>query len=385
MLGLAGLAFAACGNEDEVGGNVTPEGNGAVSIKIVAPTVNSRAITGGSQGDEIQVTAESATVTLYAKFSDGDEFKTITLSQDEFATGAKFWNVTSKPTSVSVSMNGGAETYSDAIESDKMQATDKIPAYGEATEFTVSTTGTESPTADDIENGNAPGAKEGDENRKYFMYEADVTLKIPVARLEVSNIRHKQESLPTVCEYQTLTIDGVYMDNIRPTGIDALTDYYFPSDNGATKTGVSGSPLYDEILPGSNKANDFMNYTLSWPGENQVFAYNFYAPESAGDLDPAVVNPNFKIYFATATASNQNETKVQPRYAKIVNYKSAESGTPIVLLAGHVYRITDVQLEDKNIIGGEGGDEQWGVTVTVTEAAWQVQTIYADWAGTTTN
>ena len=44
MLGLAGLAFAACGNEEEVGGNVTPEGNGAVSIKIVTPTVNSRGV-----------------------------------------------------------------------------------------------------------------------------------------------------------------------------------------------------------------------------------------------------------------------------------------------------------------------------------------------------
>lgn len=45
-----------------------------------------------------------------------------------------------------------------------------------------------------------------------------------------------------------------------------------------------------------------------------------------------------------------------PRYAKIVNYKSEVNGAPIVLLAGHVYRITDVQLEDKNISGGEGGD-----------------------------
>ena len=46
----------------------------------------------------------------------------------------------------------------------------------------------------------------------------------------------------------------------------------------------------------------------------------------------------------------------------------------------NVYRITDVQLEDKNISGGEGGDELWGVTVTVREAAWQVETTYADWA-----
>lgn len=37
MLGLVGLAFAACGNEDEAE-NALAQGNGAVSIKIVSPT-----------------------------------------------------------------------------------------------------------------------------------------------------------------------------------------------------------------------------------------------------------------------------------------------------------------------------------------------------------
>ena len=114
-----------------------------------------------------------------------------------------------------------------------------------------------------------------------------------------------------------------------------------------------------------------MDYDLSWPaadedGKAQVFAYNFYAPETGDDTS---VNPIFKIYFKTATPSNTGEIMATPRYAKIVNYKSEVNGAPIVLLAGHVYRITDVQLEDKNISGGEGGDELWGVTVTVREAA----------------
>ena len=69
-----------------------------------------------------------------------------------------------------------------------------------------------------------------------------------------------------------------------------------------------------------------------------------------------------------------------PRYTNRIDIHLEVNGAPIVLLAGHVYRITDVQLEDKNISGGEGGDELWGVTVTVREAAWQVETTYADWA-----
>lgn len=212
------------------------------------------------------------------------------------------------------------------------------------------------------------------------MYEATVDLKIPVARLEVSNIKHKKEVESVKCEYATLTIDGVYMDNIRPTGTGDLTDYKFPGDNGGTASGTDAI-LFDAI-PAEGNANNFMDYDLSWPaadedGKAQVFAYNFYAPETGDDTS---VNPIFKIYFKTATPSNTGEIMATPRYAKIVNYKSEVNGDPIVLLAGHVYRITDVQLEDKNISGGEGGDELWGVTVTVREAAWQVETTYADWA-----
>lgn len=129
------------------------------------------------------------------------------------------------------------------------------------------------------------------------MYEATVDLKIPVARLEVSNIKHKKEVESVKCEYATLTIDGVYMDNIRPTGTGDLTDYKFPGDNGGTASGTDAI-LFDAI-PAEGNANNFMDYDLSWPaadedGKAQVFAYNFYAPETGDDTS---VNPIFKILF----------------------------------------------------------------------------------------
>lgn len=203
-------------------------------------------------------------------------------------------------------------------------------------------------------------------------------MKIPVARLEVSNIKHKRRIESVKCEYATLTIDGVYMDNIRPTGTGDLTDYKFPGDNGGTASGTDAILL---MLP-AEEANNFMDYDLSWPaadedGKAKCLLITSMLPETGDDTS---VNPIFKIYFKTATPSNTGEIMATPRYAKIVNYKSEVNGAPIVLLAGHVYRITDVQLEDKNISGGEGGDELWGVTVTVREAAWQVETTYADWA-----
>ena len=374
MLGLVGLAFAACGNEDEAE-NALAQGNGAVSIKIVSPTANSRAVTSDTPDGTIKVTGP-ATVSLTATFDGEEKIKTIDLARGE--TEAKFWNVTN-PTLVTVSMNDGTKVYTTSINDVTMQVTESIPAYGETKDFTYNNrTGT--PTLEDITNGDNTGAKDGDTDKTFFMYEATVDLKIPVARLEVSNIKHKKEVESVKCEYATLTIDGVYMDNIRPTGTGDLTDYKFPGDNGGTASGTDAI-LFDAI-PAEGNANNFMDYDLSWPaadedGKAQVFAYNFYAPETGDDTS---VNPIFKIYFKTATPSNTGEIMATPRYAKIVNYKSEVNGAPIVLLAGHVYRITDVQLEDKNISGGEGGDELWGVTVTVREAAWQVETTYADWA-----
>ena len=90
MLGLVGLAFAACGNEDEAE-NALAQGNGAVSIKIVSPTANSRAVTSDSPDGTIKVTGP-ATVSLTATFDGEEKIKTIDLARG--ATEAKFSNLT---------------------------------------------------------------------------------------------------------------------------------------------------------------------------------------------------------------------------------------------------------------------------------------------------
>ena len=81
MLGLVGLAFAACGNEDEAE-NALAQGNGAVSIKIVSPTANSRAVTSDSPDGPIKVTGP-ATVSLTATFDGEEKIKTIDLARGE--------------------------------------------------------------------------------------------------------------------------------------------------------------------------------------------------------------------------------------------------------------------------------------------------------------
>ena len=166
MLGLVGLAFAACGNEDEAE-NALAQGNGAVSIKIVSPTANSRAVTSDSPDGTIKVTGP-ATVSLTATFDGEEKIKTIDLARGE--TEAKFWNVTN-PTLVTVSMNDGTKVYTTSINDVTMQVTESIPAYGETKDFTYNNrTGT--PTLEDITNGDNTGAKDGDTDKTFFMYEA---------------------------------------------------------------------------------------------------------------------------------------------------------------------------------------------------------------------
>lgn len=67
-----------------------------------------------------------------------------------------------------------------------------------------------------------------------------------------------------------------------------------------------------------------------------------------------------------------------PRYAIIKKY--LKEGEPIELKNGHIYQITNVQLESDNFIPNEEGEDIYGVVVTVTEAVWTVESIDAEWA-----
>ena len=204
------------------------------------------------------------------------------------------------------------------------------------------------------------------------MYTATVEMEIPVARLEVSGIKHivtgKHES--DDCKFATLSIDGVYLDNVKPTGAGVLTDYLFEEGAG---TGVVAI-LKDAV---DAEHNNFMLADAVWPADDQVYAYNFYAPAEDDAEATAASNPAFKIYFKNATG--RDEPVSAPRYAVIENYMDIE-GNPVVMKAGHIYRVVGGELTDENITGDEGGETLYGITVTVVEATWQAVDLTADWA-----
>lgn len=411
MLGMVGLAFAACSNEEDAVS--FPDGGGAVTVKLVNPSVLTKTVTDPTEGNGNVTITGDITISLYDNQTDNVS-QTMTLHSTSItnATELTFWNVTS-PKKITVSINGGTNSYTGISIEGLQDDPANIPAYGQTEHFTLTET-MDSPNPDNAYNadqkkGTESGAKSGDENKKYQIYTAKVTMAIPVARLEVSGIKHKghpQTASGDDCEYAKLTIKGVYMDNLYTLGGDysenydaGITDFYNSVFGNGTSTSKqdycweadkglgtgSTAILKDEITAGESEGENFLAPGSEWPKQvatsaedptmkDQAFAYNFY-PAVGEDM------PKFKIYFDTSVSSDPANPKPAPRFAMITKYKKENGEDLTAFEPGKIYRITNAELVDGNIIGDEGGNTLYGVEVTVKQAEWSVVKITADWAG----
>lgn len=375
VLAMAGLAFAACNKQDE---HTQFEGVGAVTIRIASPQLTKSIEAGTPDGVSTVTVTGDVTITLDATTGTN----TITLDAQQLADQSEvtFWNV-ENPQKVTVSMNGGKASYKgDAPTVFAEVAPEAIPAYGETISFTL-TKDTGSPTVggSDYEAGAAGDGS--DDSKVYQLYEATVQLAIPVARLEVSGIVHFDGD--DGCAYQTLTIAGVYLDNLYASGegveyggvafpaVSGIvpTDYAYEEGKG---TGVAAI-LKDKVTGQTN----FLTEGAVWPADNNAYCYNFFGADGANNL------PKFKIYFSESVSNNPANPLPAPRYAMITEYRqTVENGSGIIenFVPGHIYRIKSARLSDDNIIGDENGNTLYGVVVTVEEATWTVETIDAVWA-----
>lgn len=391
MLGMVGLAFAACSNEGEVdNANLTPKGYGAVSVKIVKPAVTKALSTGPTvdvTGDIIITLTGKATAT--SQSNDYTETIKIASSQLNGTTELKFWNVY-EPTKLTASINGGQATYTAvAITSNASDGSTPLwqvapasaPAYGETETFTLSQDEDSPVLANDnngSNNGTEAGANTGDEDKVYSMYEASVVMAIPMARLEIGSITYQA---PTEGEsiYKSLTYTGCYLDHYATNGaaykIPQASENdgvpYFPSVTVPSdanywfeaNAGAAGQNVADLKYTASSNHN-FITTEISKAG-----SFNFFA---------GATNPQFKLYFKEAEFQDGVTGMQTPRYAIIKKY--LKDGQPIDLKNGHIYQITNVQLDSDNLIPNEEGEDIYGVVVTVTEAVWTVESIDADWA-----
>lgn len=347
------MAFAACSNEGEVNGII--EGTGMVEVTIQSPATKAvqTATTGNSVivgGDiTVEVTHDGGILSKVIQRNSND-------TDDQTNYSVKFYNVIN-PTKVVAYCNDGDEVYGaediSIAESILQSEPQSIPAYAEATL-----------SAADI-NGEMENPEDG---KVYQRYTKNLALQIPVARLELKGVKHVDED--GSCKFETLSINGVYLNNIYATkNATTATDTYSWNEN-STEGGTNFPILYD-VVGEFGVGRDFTKGTAFPEETGKAFAYNFFA-----GTDKEL--PELKIYFNTATASSVDDPVTQPRYAIVKSYK--KDNQPITeFTPGTIYRITNVELDDEYIGPNESGETVYGVEVTVEEATWSVMDITADW------
>lgn len=230
MLGLAGLAFAACSNEDEVGNDLS-QNSKTITVKIETGGYTTRASgneawTNGAN-NQSQITVN--TVTLYLLDKDGAIVDTKILenkSSDTFhgvsGTVTKIAAVANcQPTASGTWANVVAETFDVA----DYQTAENAPVYAEAVDITYKNTDTQ----------------EG-----YPMYEATLQLATKMSRIELSG--NLQCTNLAESAYKTLTLEyvGINGANTKFTLDGTGSDPHSVTDNlpGFPDTGTP-TAFYD--------------------------------------------------------------------------------------------------------------------------------------------
>lgn len=364
MLCAAGLSLCACNSDEK---ELFPEGTGTVEIRIVPPTVATRAVGSFTENSDAALTVTGIyTVTLDAVSGGGviDDFDPKTADGGV----AKFTGVVG-PRSVTVSLNGGLKSSTTTLADLNPIAANSVPAYGETSTFTPDVA-----------------------NKKYT---ANVVMAIPVARLEVGEISFTN----TDSKFTNLTVAGVYLDNLRTVGGSyvrngntanftanenpVITDFYFAAGNPIKEYGVDNPNTGNaEIAYTSGGLGDAVSADLLTSSLSGVYTYNFYGA-TPGSVEPNATystafdkNPHFKICFSETQLNNEGGT--MPRYAMITKFK--KDGKYIALENGKIYKVTAAQLTPQNIVDDEdGATVEYTVEVTVQEATWTIEEVTGEW------
>lgn len=318
MVAAASIMMFGCAKNDDVR-SLADEGPVALTIKIADPQLGSKAAVDPTTATEI--TWDEVTVTLNA--DNGPHEATITKQQA--TEGYTFWDVEG-PQSVEVSINGGKATYTDLTEFNSKAATD-VPVYGMSSDFHYAGTATNNDT-------------------QYNLYEIEVTAQIPVARLELSGIKHATHEEGKDCWYSAITFDKIEV-------LDAPSGATFA--NGAFAATDDVVSDLEETIPA--EGNDFKTYTF--PESGKCYAFNMFAGM-----------PTLRFTFTRSTADGAiNE---QEAYAVVKKFKNGSGEEIISFKAGEIYQIIDIQIADESITPDPDGNTLVAVEVTVKVAPWTI-------------
>lgn len=341
MLGLAGLAFAACNNEEVID---TAHQNGAtVTVRFVGDAITRtlETPTTGDNGQTFPVEVNSGTITLTAQAVDMPSHQisgSLDGSSEYTFTGVR------APESIEVVVNEGTEgnmSLADVYNTGLAE-----PLYGKSSTFVQDSEGN---------------------------YTVTINLERRLARLQFSGLKFTTEG----SSYTALTLDGIYLNGAVKT--ENGSDKAIADNIGAWETVKTwtDAPVYDEInavVIGTGAQ------TGPWPSNDQCYAYNIF-PASGTDNLP-------KLTVCFSGAAQDNVTGSEYRYARVAKYKLEgekgnlegidENGYITDFKAGYIYNITGLILEDGDL-GPTPDGEGVTLTATVTVEPWTLVNATVEW------
>lgn len=356
MLGLVGLAFAACNNEEVID---TAHQNGAtVTVRFVGDAITRtlETPTTGDNGQTFPVVVNSGTITLTAQAVDAPSQQIsgpLNGNSEYTFTGVR------APELIKVVVNDGIKT--DMSLANVYNTGLAEPLYGESSTF-----------VQDEKTGN---------------YTVTINLERRLARLQFSGLNFTTEG----SSYTALTLDGIYLNGAVKTenGSDKATADNIGAWQTVTTTWSTNAPVYDEIgavIIGADAE------TGPWPandaeGNPQCYAYNIFPASGADNL------PKLTVCFSGA---EQNNVSGSPyRYARVAKYKFDSSKGQLQLpegeddgiddsgyitdfKAGYIYNITGLILGDGDL-GPTPDGEGVTLTATVTVDPWTLVNATVEW------
>ena len=357
MLGLAGLAFAACSSDDEVS-SAGLDGDAVVRVNIVTAG-STRAVDTPVAGEDLSgqaVVVKSVKLILTAE-KGGDTKDFSSLDQINNPEKPVIFEGVRNPSKLEVFINGGK------AENLTLQ---EVVETGLAAPMYAAKTGAEfGEPVDEKSNG-----------KTVKTYKVTLNPQHETALVEFSGIKHADHQ-GKPCAFKTITLDGIFMDNIQTAeGGDRAT---YESWELAKK----GAPTFEVIN------EDFMTPDKVWPAaveqQAKCYAYNMF-PGTCASLVLAASN---------ITANDGFDALLTNGYARVARYKldvtkmtseqkqalgANDEGYITEFKAGYVYRIKDIVVPDEAWGPTPAGGEDVNVLVVeVTVNPWKLVSGTVEW------
>lgn len=337
------MATACSSSNDELKGNEVSDNSNALTINFsTASTQGQTRVLADASKDaetlsltpnkiEIKLTAAEGGTNGWLTVYEGQNLKTDRLESSNKAV--TLFDV-KNPSNLQVRINHANETADNTyttIKEFQVVNSEDTPAYGATTVFKENTKVVVNETS----------------KKSYEVIGATVEVKIPTARIELSNIQLKDSK-----KFSELNLDKIFINNIYSSLAAASTASTFTYSN-LIKVEQNGdtAPLIGDAI-GQSVIKGIAT-------DGKAYVYSVFPTTNDADF------PKITLQFNSGELINGNTDPATKRYAVITKMKS--NGAEINKLeAGKIYRLKNISLTD-DILGTDiNGNSLYAVEVTVT-------------------